>query len=99
MEAISTTQQKQCTQEQSNHTHGRNHLENINIKKKQLHYTTLYQNIHQRKGIPSFRFCEGSQSQQVRHTLTGHLATAGHRAQEEHGAPSPRQNKQIVADF
>lgn len=36
MEAISTTQQKQCTQEQNNHIYGRNHSE-VNIKT-----TTLY---------------------------------------------------------
>lgn len=27
------------------------------------------------------------------------LGHSEHRAQEEHGTPSPRQNKQIVADF
>lgn len=45
-----------------------------NQHKKQLHYTALCQNIQNIKGISSC--CERSRSQQVQHTLTGHLATA-----------------------
>lgn len=71
MEAISTTQQKQCIQKRkNNHTYGGT----IEInRKKQLHYTALGQNTQKRKGISSC--CRKSQSQQVQHTLTGHLAT------------------------
>lgn len=68
------------------------------LTEKQLHYTVLCQNIQKRKGISSC--CERSQSQQVRHTLTGHFATPNteHRKNMARRLLS-RQNKQGVADF
>ena len=84
-----------ATRSKYNHTYGRNHYKNVHTK--QLHYTALCQNIQKSKGI-SICLQEKPTSTVLTHTEST-LGHSEHRAQEEHGTPSPRENKLIVADF